>query len=433
MRYIYMNNFRGFAETLVTLKQVNFLVGENSTGKSSFLSLLSLVNKTSFWLNPEFAVRNELGLSSFADMVSAWSQDRISFQLGVVGTDKDKSGRFHLRFSIHEFVEQDDSPKLFRHFELEGNQLISVIFEKTRTKYKIANLNNDYETEAHAIEDFMNVVNSTQNDITNLKSFPKEIPSNTPLPIALSLLQSLESGGGAIVSKNEYKVEIPMAMNVTWIAPIRTKPKRIYDGIQLSYSPEGEHAPMLLRKSLRSKTGSKPFADRLSEFGKSSGLFESVVAHSFGKGAKNPFELLIRFKGAELNISNVGYGVSQALPLIVEFLTTLKRRVFAVQQPEVHLHPRAQAALGGLIFELAKERGHSFFIETHSDYLIDRYRLSMRLGTDSPESQMLFFMRTSKGNKVCSLPISSTGLYPSDQPKEFRDFFVREEMKLLDL
>jgi predicted ATPase len=134
-----------------------------------------------------------------------------------------------------------------------------------------------------------------------------------------------------------------------------------------------------------------------------------------------------------LNISNVGYGVSQALPLVVEFLDKEKNATFAVQQPEVHLHPRAQAALGDLVYQLAIDRNHSFFIETHSDYLIDRFRLAMRRGKPQATAQLLFFQRTDNGNEAISVPISSDGKYPQNQPRELRDFFVKEESRLLDI
>lgn len=431
MRYIYMNNFRGFRDTLVPLKKTNFLVGENSTGKSSFLSLLSLVNRAAFWINPTFSMYDDRGISSFGDLVSAWSTDKSAFQIGVVHTQKKNSEKIQLSFSIHEFSDRDDAPALVRHSKLSDHNLTTVVFEKTKTKYKISELPQHFETESDAMSEFCKIASSIRSDNSNLKSFPKDVPPYAPLPMVTSILQSLETG--ETTSKMELRIEIPMGRHVTWIAPIRTKPRRIYDGVNVGYSPEGEHAPLLLRKSLRSRTGSKKFAARLEEFGKSSGLFETVTAHSFGKGSKNPFELLVRFKGAELNINNVGYGVSQALPLIVEFLSASKRQIFSVQQPEVHLHPRAQAALGGLIFELAREKKHAFFIETHSDYLIDRYRLSMRSELTPPESQMLFFLRTPEGNKVHALEISRQGLYPSSQPKEFRDFFVKEEMSLLEI
>jgi predicted ATPase len=426
-----MNNFRGFSETMVPLKQINFLVGENSTGKSSFLALLSLVNQATFWFLTTFALHDDLEESSYSDLVSAWAKDKSSFQVGIIITKREKSGKTQLSFSIHMFSEKDDSPQLVRHSRLEDGKLTTIIFESTKTKYRISDFNSTFESEADAISQFKISAINLREDVNGFKTFPKDVPPNSPLPMVVSILKSLESGDG--ISDSELKIEIPIGMKVTWIAPIRTKPRRIYDGIKRSYSPGGEHAPLLLRRSLSSRTASKHLARRLAEFGESSGLFETVIPHSFGRGTKNPFELLIRFKGADLNINNVGYGVSQVLPLIVEFLTTERRRLFTVQQPEVHLHPKAQAALGGLIFELSKEKKHAFFIETHSDYLIDRYRLAMRSDSTPPESQMLFFVRTEGGNNVHCLKISNEGLYPADQPKEFRDFFIKEEIKLLDI
>lgn len=431
MRYIYMNNFRGFTHTLIPLRQGNFLVGENSTGKSSFLALLSLMNQAAFWLNPTFSIRDGRDTSLFSDLVSAWSSNNDSFQVGLVTTEKEKSDNIRLTFHIHEFVEQDDVPVLGRSTKQRNKQISSIAFEKKSTKYKIEHTENTYESEADAVEAFLSIAKSQDIDTSDWKPFPKGVPPRPPLPMATSIVQSMERGED--INELKYELEIPMGMPITWIAPIRTKPKRIYDGTRTAYSPEGEHAPLLLRKTLKSKASSKKFANSLIEFGNSSGLFDTVIAHSFGSGNKNPFELLIKFKGAELNINNVGYGVSQVLPLIVEFMTTDKRRGFAVQQPEVHLHPKAQAALGGLIFELAKEKEHVFFVETHSDYLIDRYRLSMRQAKTPPDSQMLFFERTPTGNKVYALVISEDGLYPKDQPKGFREFFLKEELMLLEI
>jgi predicted ATPase len=431
MRYVYMNNFRGFTDTLVPLTQTNFLIGENSTGKSSFLSLVSLINRPEFWFNPVFSMHEDLGPASFGDIVSAWSKDAKSFEVGVVRTTKQKSGRLKLSFSIHEFAEFEDRPQLVKHSKLDDGHFTTLVFEKTKTKYSVVKRPDEFQTEELARASFLNEIGLNRKNVVGLRSFPKEVPPNSPLPIAVSVLRALESG--EVPSKNTFNIEIPMAMSVSWIAPIRTKPKRIYDGASVGYSPEGEHAPFLLRKTLKSKTSSHRFAERLSEFGNASGLFETVWAHAFGSGAKNPFELLVKFKGAELNINNVGYGVSQALPLVVDFLAAEKSRVFAVQQPEVHLHPRAQAALGGLIFELAKEQKHSFFVETHSDYLVDRYRLAMSSAASPPGTQVLFFKRTEKGNQTFSLPLNNLGHYPSDQPEEFRDFFVKEEMKMLGL
>ena len=119
--------------------------------------------------------------------------------------------------------------------------------------------------------------------------------------------------------------------------------------------------------------------------------------------------------------------------MLVEFLFREENRTFAVQQPEVHLHPRAQAALGDLVAELAAERDHRFIMETHSDYLIDRCRLNLAKRSEPLEAQVIFFQRVSSGNKATVLQIGKDGKYSSDQPPEFRDFFIKEEMNLLEV
>lgn len=431
MRYIFMNNFRGFTNALIPLKQVNFLVGENSTGKSSFLALLSMLNDHEFWFNPSFQFPNHFTESLYSDLVSAWAKDKTSFQVGVVNIQETADKKFMLEFSVNLFREKDNRAKVYRHSRLDDGEFTSFDFGSPKIQYANYPHREEFESSEDAISKFMAVAHELTGVGQNLSSFPKGSPAYLPLPIATSIMYSL-LGDSKTPKKRMFDMHLPMSMDVTWVAPIRTRPRRIYDITHSKYSPEGEHTPLLLRKSLRSKS-SREFADKLADFGKISGLFETVVAHSFGKGPKNPFELLIKFKGADLNINNVGYGVSQALPLVVEFLTEKQKRVFAVQQPEVHLHPKAQAALGGLMFQLCKEAKHSFFVETHSDYLIDRFRLAMRADANPPDSQIIFFNRCDIGNVAHVLPISRTGLYPIEQPSEFREFFIKEEIDLLDL
>ena len=72
----------------------------------------------------------------------------------------------------------------------------------------------------------------------------------------------------------------------------------------------------------------------------------------FGTDLTAPFELDVVIGGQVLRTINVGYGVSQVLPIIVDLIAGRQGSWYAVQQPEVHLHPKAQAALGDLIYEL---------------------------------------------------------------------------------
>lgn len=138
-------------------------------------------------------------------------------------------------------------------------------------------------------------------------------------------------------------------------------------------------------------------------------------------------------------ISNVGYGVSQALPVLVETLARNKGEWFGMQQPEIHLHPKAQAAVGELFFNENYNQNKKFIIETHSDYIIDRFRYCLNrkhkeVATDKKiDAQVLFFERTDEGNQIHRIEIKEDGAYDENQPKSFREFFINEELKLIQI
>lgn len=105
----------------------------------------------------------------------------------------------------------------------------------------------------------------------------------------------------------------------------------------------------------------------------------------------------------------------------------------AVQQPEVHLHPRAQAAFGEFIHSACSLFGIRFIVETHSDFVIDRYRVKTR---DKPTdgSQQVCFFENSRGiNRIANIPIGRDGMYQGKLPVSFRSFFVNESLNMMGL
>jgi predicted ATP-dependent endonuclease of OLD family len=83
MKYVYVDNFRGFQDTLIPLKKVNFLIGENSTDKTSILSLLNLLSATQFWQQYEFNT-DQVELGNFKNIVSIESKNRGYFRIGFL-------------------------------------------------------------------------------------------------------------------------------------------------------------------------------------------------------------------------------------------------------------------------------------------------------------------------------------------------------------
>ncbi len=132
-----------------------------------------------------------------------------------------------------------------------------------------------------------------------------------------------------------------------------------------------------------------------------------------------------------MNLIDVGYGVSQALPLIVQSVLREKGRILLIQQPEVHLHPKAQAALGTFYAQLAALGENAFVLETHSDYLVDRVRQEVARGTLKPEQvQILFFDRPKMETTVYALELDEVGNIVN-APEQYRQFFLEEELRLI--
>ena len=147
-----------------------------------------------------------------------------------------------------------------------------------------------------------------------------------------------------------------------------------------------------------------------------------------------------RRKGPWRNIVDVGYGVSQALPIVVEIFREDMPYISLLQQPEVHLYPSAQAALGSLFSSITGEQIASneygdhepprrqLIVETHSDYIIDRVRMDVRDKKTSlkPEDvSILYFERVGSDVTIHSLRIDEQGNVLG-APPSYGQFFLEE-------
>ena len=75
--------------------------------------------------------------------------------------------------------------------------------------------------------------------------------------------------------------------------------------------------------------------------------------------------------GLEVSLKDVGFGISQVLPILVQGFASSPGTILILEQPEIHLHPRAQADLGDMLMAIA-QRGVHLLVETHSEHLLLR-------------------------------------------------------------
>lgn len=163
----------------------------------------------------------------------------------------------------------------------------------------------------------------------------------------------------------------------------------------------------------------------LADLGARLGLWKEVKI----RAGKQGFAIMVRTAAGTHNLLDVGYGVHGVLPLARAFYEQPSDAVLLLQQPEVHLHPEAQANLAQYMGQ--SEQG--FVIETHSDHFLDRFRICVMRGELEPEDlSVLYFEPLDVGNKTIIHSIAvdeSANLL--NLPTGFRDFFNRETNLLL--
>jgi predicted ATPase len=137
--------------------------------------------------------------------------------------------------------------------------------------------------------------------------------------------------------------------------------------------------------------------------------------------------------GADMvSIADVGFGVSQTLPVLVALLTAKPGQMVYIEQPEIHLHPRAQVAMADILADAAK-RGVRVVIETHSSLLLTAVQTLIAQGSLSPELVRLhWFNRDEEGvTTIQSVTPDDTGAYGA-WPIDFGDVEMDAQQHYLD-
>lgn len=225
-------------------------------------------------------------------------------------------------------------------------------------------------------------------------------------------------------------------------APTRSRPRRTYDPVPVTPDAEGDYVPTYLAGlSMRDPKAWERLKLRLEGFGENAGLFDEIKVRHLGKTAVDPFQIQVRKFGAPLkgplrNLADVGYGVSQVLPLVTELLRDDGPRMMLLQQPEIHLHPSAEAALGSLLCSAvaAGRRGRrQLIVETHSDFIIDRVCMEVRdgaIGLKPDDVSIVYFERCGLNVHLHSIRVDSQGNM-IDVPSDYRKFFLNESIRFL--
>lgn len=132
---------------------------------------------------------------------------------------------------------------------------------------------------------------------------------------------------------------------------------------------------------------------------------QRLVFKEIGEGT-GIFQLLVKRGNAEVNISDVGEGVSQVLPIIVQSFIGLKDMCI-IEQPSLHLNPAAHAYVAYRLAESAKETGNTYIVETHSDtFLLGLKKLIASKNSISKDDVVIYYVDHDNPNEASLLKIT---------------------------
>ena len=433
---LYLENVRSFEGWHeIPIAPATVLLGENSAGKSTLLGMVAVVHHEGFPFNGNFFNQFPFefgGFKTIANGKKGVTHFSVGFQ--TVGNSPFRRTEERQKKSasvglIAAFRESEGLPVLCHVFTWEGDVAIAF-YEK-----EFGHLN---RTEQMGLP-------------ANLKVESIELPDSVPQGLTRSHLlrcahekRLKDKKSSEEKRPNEDEIDFLMhklvgmglmrweGVSAMAFAPMRSRPKRTYDQLSDEFSPEGDHVPLLLARATDpNNKQAKALHDALRDFGSYSEMFTDIGVKQLGRGSGNPFQVQVSMGAKKTNLMDVGYGVSQILPLIVDAQRAGSNTILLLQQPEVHLHPKAQAALGSMIKDWVSKSKKTVVVETHSDYLVDRLRLEVKQA-NLKESDVSIFFLEKKGiqTKLHILEIDAQGNV-LNAPEGYRDFFLREQTALL--
>ena len=404
-----VQNFKGWKDTgEIKMAPITLFFGTNSSGKSSIGQFLMMLKqtielpdrKTVFYAGGQ---NSAVQLGSFREMVFCRDQrNQITFDyewsLPETLTIKD---------SLSEESYNANSMKFFGTVGLK-NQTIQVldfnyILSKENNKSLSIGLTRKrgkYEYKLSAELNFLLRRRQRPWDIKNIirfYGFPDEV--------------SRYYQNADFVQDINFEHE-RLFSSISYLGPLRNEAKRLYTwggGAPGSVGFSGSNAVAALLAARKRKISLGK--------GKQAELFEKVIARKLKKmglikdfqikaiaSKRQEYEVKVCTQGSDewVDLPDVGFGVSQVLPVLVQCFYAPPGSIIIMEQPEIHLHPSAQSALADVMIDVinsrenGKSRNIQLIIETHSEHFLRRLQRRIAEGDIPEEKVAAYFANTSK-------------------------------------
>jgi hypothetical protein len=447
LTHLHIDNFKSWRVADVAFAPLTAFFGANSSGKSSLIQFLLLLKQTKDSVDRAIAL-DFGGADSHVDLGS--------FSDAVHGHDEQAAIGWEFRWSLPDELRIADpsgkrSDVLFRGRDISvssrvrlrnkiaSGDFLGYKFSGGRFQLSREGDKAGYQLDATSTEDFRFI-----RTLGRAWDLPGPTKSYAFPDQARTYFQNSQF-------LSEFETAYVRQMDaILHLGPLREYPRRQY--IWAGSSPidvgrRGERSidailAATARRDMRNvrwKARLKPFQEmvawwlqemklikdfRVSEIAPGSGLYRAYVKSGAGS--------------TETLITDVGFGISQILPVLVLLYYVPEGSTIILEQPEIHLHPAVQSALADLIITVIKSRNVQIILESHSEHLLQRLLRRIAEGDASPypaitpdDVRLYFCQSGSSGSKLDPLRVNLFGAienWPDDFFGDpFGDVAAREE------
>ncbi len=421
IEHLRIQNFKSWRDTKdIRLAPITAFFGSNSSGKTSLLqSILALKQtaasfdrKRAFDFGEEGREQDLVVFGSFQDVVHRHEPER---SIGI-----ELNWSLPVPAQMGEDLHAHDITYQVEWRAVQGEVVVSDL------QYRTAGLEFDLKRTDPNLPLYEWSLNRPGHDI------PKQSASSSPPDSCYGIPREF-ARTAVDIDLLEFNHQFELLMDrIAYLGPLREYPHRSYTwtgAAPKTIDPRGRGAIEALLAVQRQRTNGKAQAampsmiERVAYWLRRFELADQFQLTPIDTEQRN-YEARLQAHGSEANLSDVGFGVSQVLPIIVLLHFVPEDSIVILEQPEIHLHPRVQMDLADLFIEVAQTRHVQIIFESHSEHLLRRLQRRIAEESVTPDQAALYFCALERGESHLShLKLDEFGNITNWPPDFFGDDF----------
>jgi predicted ATPase len=441
-----LKNFKAFDDLEIDLSPITLLLGPNNAGKSAIIAAFRLLLQTidsnddqvPLLMNGRFG-----DFGTYRDVVHGNHRGRpikidIDFEFredprysrGVRGRFPDDSyNSVHLALDFKYRTRRREIILRATEIRADGRILLSTHYSEDSERQLIERIGQKQ------------VPVQLKSSISRALRIQNYVPYLYPA-IAISPMKRDSATSEFITAEIENQFDATRRLSrrivenlksIEYIGALRASPSRTYlfaGERRRRVGQSGENAiSLIVMDAQRQKSRMESIVSSISSWLSKAGIGSSLEINPL---SDRHFEVRVNHPVTKesQNLADIGYGISQILPVLAGGYALRSGSTYMVEEPEIHLHPRAQAELGSFFYELYSNGVYSL-VETHSEYLILRLQQYVAQGLLAPKDLRVIYVYPSpKGKKAIPLLLDEKGYFLDEWPEGFFPERLEEAKRL---